>query len=284
MGAKITRQELIDDILRVYMELGKAPLTTQYEYLGHFSISRVRSEFGSWRNALVSCNINPTSDNRKINSDSDLINEIDRLTILLGRNPSYTDIKENGTISTDTFVRRLGKSNFKNPKDILNTLDKNWNVNNISQEHGYTISGFTSGEGCFILRNNGNLSFRIGLRIDDIDILKFIRNIMNLPVEIYTHSNSTRRQQGQKAGDEARLVISNRWIVKERVIPFFDKFSLIGRKQLDYEIFKLGVIFMCNRTENGMNRKRLIESEKQYLNELASKLKSLRKEPSCFAE
>ena len=165
MGAKIIRQELIDDILRVYMELGKAPLTTQYEYLGHFSISRVRSEFGSWRNALVSCNINPTSDNRKINSDSDLINEIDRLTILLGRNPSYTDIKENGTISTDTFVRRLGKSNFKNPKDILNTLDKNWNVNNISQEHGYTISGFTSGEGCFILRNNGNLHLELGYEL-----------------------------------------------------------------------------------------------------------------------
>lgn len=282
MGTKIDRQKLIDDIVRVYNELGKAPLVTEYERFGHFSISKARTEFGSWRNTLLSCGINPSSDNRKINSDSDIVNELNRLSELLGRNPSYKDIKENSKISPDTFSRRLGSSNFKNPKDVLDLLDKNWDVNSIPNEHGYFISGFTTGEGCFTISNTGSTSFRIGLRIDDIEILEFIRNTMNLPVEIYVYSNSTRRSQGQKAGDEARLVINNRWIIKERVIPFFDKFNLIGRKLLDYEIFKSGILFLCNRTDNGMNRKRFTESEKQYLNELVNKLKSIRKEESCF--
>jgi len=281
MPPLISGKSLLDDLKRVARTLGRTPLTTEYERIGKYSTITVRKNFGSWREALEQAGLKPGQANRRLWSDSEVEKELARLTQFLGHAPSYTEIKRYGRISPDTFARRLGRSHFVDPRQP--PLSHDWKLENVSVQDGAWISGLATGEGSFSVNNTGSVSFRIGLRADDVGILEFIREVMDFPQAIVKFSNAKRRAHGEKVGDEARLSISNRWVIRLRVIPFFDRFPLRGRKAMDFEIFKEAVNMLCLRDENGHFRQHFSEQEKTRLNELTNALKSLRVDPSVHA-
>jgi hypothetical protein len=104
-----SNQQIIDDIVYVACLLSVSTVTSgQYTVNGKYNRNTVLKRFGSWDNALKSAGLSETGFDKKI-SDFDLLYEIERLWIKLGRQPTCTDIKNGFSIySLNTFSRRFG--------------------------------------------------------------------------------------------------------------------------------------------------------------------------------
>lgn len=123
------------------------------------------------------------------------------------------------------------------------------------------IVGFTDGEGCFAILitkhktkrigRDANLCFEIELRADDKPVLELIQKrldcgrIVELNYERY----------GWKP--HVKFVVRKQSDILYKVIPFFKKFPLKGKKGKDFELFcKAAEIFKKkdHLTEEGINR------------------------------
>ena len=273
MPAKVQIKDIVQDMQRVYQEIQRVPTTTDYDLHGQYTSVTVRKNFHSWNNALFQCGINPIQPEHKW-TDQELQNELERVTKITGHVPSWTDLKKHSKISVDTLNRRIGFSYRKTPDISL------FDISRVNPEHGAMVAGLVTGEGSFTIRNEGSLTFSVGLRADDQCVLEFIRDTMQLPVKIHFFKNTKRREAGQQVGDEARLHIANKIVLKNYVIPFFDRFSLLGRKALDYAIFKEATLFLCQRDENGRFHSRHSQAEKEQINKFHTALQALRFDPS----
>lgn len=274
----ITPQQIIDDLKKVASNLGRTPLTNEYTRFGIFTPPTVLKRFGSWADALKAAGLEPTELHRRYWTDIELDSEIERLENELGHKPSWREIRAHSKISEYTFMRRKGRTGFNDP---WNVELPEWDVDKIPIEDGFWISGFVVGEGCFIAQIS-RTTFSITQRSDTIDLLEFSHKTLGLPGNIHTATNDRRRAMGQKVGDEARLSVSNRWILKLRIIPFFDRFPLRGRKQAEYQVFKQAVEFLCERDKrDGRKQKYFTDEERKFLTELADTIKALRYDPTA---
>ena len=104
-----SNQQLLDDIVRVAGQLSLHTVTTgQYKEYGKFDRNTITKRFGSWDRALNEAGLSETGFSKEI-LDSDLLLEIQRLWITLGRQPTTTDVKKNlSKYSLNTFTRRFG--------------------------------------------------------------------------------------------------------------------------------------------------------------------------------
>jgi hypothetical protein len=94
----------------------------------------------------------------------------------------------------------------------------------------YWLAGFTTGEGCFLIRTTKNtnsitLRFKLTQHIRDAELLQYIEQYLNCGAYY-------------PSGDIGDFVVSNFLDIKEKIIPFFDKYSILGTKHLDYLDFK----------------------------------------------
>lgn len=99
----------LEDLKRVAQNNSKNTVTTgDYKNLGRFDRTTVLRRFGSWGNALKKAGLEPTGFEKDI-SNEDLLIEIERLWVKIGRQPTTTDIKNGLSIySLNTFSRRFG--------------------------------------------------------------------------------------------------------------------------------------------------------------------------------
>lgn len=106
---KISDTDLLDNVKYVAEYLSKNSITTsEYKEYGLYSISIILDRFGSWENTLKKANLEETGFIKKIDT-YDLLKEIERLWILLGRQPTTTDLKNgNSKYSLNSFTRRFG--------------------------------------------------------------------------------------------------------------------------------------------------------------------------------
>lgn len=107
----IETEELISDLQRVSSILRKKTFTSsEYAEYGLFSKSSMFKRFGTWNDALLTANLIPfeVPAGKRIN-EYDILNEIERIWILLGRQPTSTDIKNGiSKYSLHVFERRFG--------------------------------------------------------------------------------------------------------------------------------------------------------------------------------
>lgn len=107
----ITTQELIDDMKRVSALLDKTTFSShEYDLNGQYSSATFFIRFKSWNNALESAGLVPfeVPSGKRI-SEYDVLEEIERIWILLGRQPTTTDIKNGiSKYSLHIFERRFG--------------------------------------------------------------------------------------------------------------------------------------------------------------------------------
>jgi hypothetical protein len=105
--------------------------------------------------------------------------------------------------------------------------------------NGDYIAGFVDGEGCFFLTYRKDkmkyfywkAGFSIMLRNDDTEILEYIKKYFNCG-----NISHTRNLSRYQISDNNELV--------EIIIPFFNKFSLIGKKRNDFELWKEAVLII----------------------------------------
>ena len=106
---QISNDEYIADVRRVAELLKKDTVTnTEYREHGKYSASKLSKRFGSWKDVLDSSGLRPTGYNVSI-SDSELLEEIERIWIVLGRQPTTNDIKNGiSRYGLTTYLRHFG--------------------------------------------------------------------------------------------------------------------------------------------------------------------------------
>lgn len=101
-------EDVINDLKRVANILGVKTLTAkEYNVYGEYYSTTLLRRYGSW-NAVLKLAGMEVNLNRNF-SDEELFEEIERIWILLGRQPTTTDIKNGISIfSLNSFARRFG--------------------------------------------------------------------------------------------------------------------------------------------------------------------------------
>lgn len=105
---RITDDDLLHDMQLVSEYLNKKSISTkEYTDYGKYKVQTVLTRFNTWSNALDKAGLEQTS--FKIINDIDLFNEIERVWVLKGKQPTATDVK-NGMFkySLNTYCRRFG--------------------------------------------------------------------------------------------------------------------------------------------------------------------------------
>lgn len=134
-------------------------------------------------------------------------------------------------------------------------LDPNW------------LAGFASGEGCFqitLIKTTTNqlgywvqLSFQLTQHTRDIELINNLKEYLDCgQTTVYNDHNFI------------KYVVSNISDIMEKVLPFFDKYSIVGVKYQDYEDFKQVALMMKDKkhlTPEGLN---LIKNIKEGMNKL----------------
>lgn len=105
----ISNEEYIGDIQRVAKQLNKNSITyTEYQQYGKHSAEKIPKRFGSWKQALEASGLNPTGYTISV-TDSELMDEIERMWIMLGRQPTSNDFREGSAkYGLTTYLRHFG--------------------------------------------------------------------------------------------------------------------------------------------------------------------------------
>ena len=105
---KISNQSLLEDMKRVSKALQKDSISTKdYSENGKYKVQTILSRFGSWGEALKHAELQMTG--FKEISDIELFEEIERIWVYKGSQPTTTDIKNGiSKYSLNTYIRRFG--------------------------------------------------------------------------------------------------------------------------------------------------------------------------------
>ncbi len=106
---RISDEALINDVKRVAEELGVETITSsQYAEMGIVSFWTITNRLGAWEEILSKAGLKSTGYKTSI-SDIDLLNEIERIWITLGKQPTTDDMKKGvSKYNLCTFTRRFG--------------------------------------------------------------------------------------------------------------------------------------------------------------------------------
>ena len=106
---EVTEEQLLEDLRNTALQLGVSTLTsTQYDEHGKHGRHIVFKRFKKWESALIKAGLEPSGFHSSVTSQ-ELIEEIERIWIQLGRQPTSTDIK-NGVskFSLNSYARKFG--------------------------------------------------------------------------------------------------------------------------------------------------------------------------------
>lgn len=105
---KIPDEILIEDMKKVAIMLNKDSISTRnYSNNGTYKVQTILLRFGSWNEALKIAKLKPTV--YKEISDIDLFEEIEKMWVNKGSQPTTTDVKNGmSKYSLNTYLRRFG--------------------------------------------------------------------------------------------------------------------------------------------------------------------------------
>ena len=107
----ISDDEYIADVQRVATMLNSDTVGyDDYNKYGTFSAGHIFKRLSSWEDFLIKAGLKPTGFTKRKLSNEELFAEIERIWILLGRQPTSTDIIKHGVskYSIDAFKKRFG--------------------------------------------------------------------------------------------------------------------------------------------------------------------------------
>lgn len=141
------------------------------------------------------------------------------------------------------------------------------------------ISGFVVGEGCFYVESGEDPKYKLGYRVraafcielreDDQKILEAIQKALGCG-NIY-HLDFGRYQNYSRKGwrPHVKYRVSNQADLIQKVIPFFKRYPLFGKKLKSFEVFEEIVGKIRNKehlTPDGLEEIKLLVSELKSLN------------------
>ena len=137
--SQITNDDLINDIISISKKNKTNTVTTaEYKKFGKFSIKVILKRFNKWDNFLKKANLKSTGYKRNT-TDNELLLEIERIWVLLGRQPTSTDINKGiSKYSLPTFSNRFG-SWRKALEKFIEFINGDDSIINLNNEEKYTI-------------------------------------------------------------------------------------------------------------------------------------------------
>lgn len=105
---RITDDDLLIDMILVSKGLNSKTISTKdYSEHGKYKVQTILSRFSKWSEALIKANLEQTG--FKLISDIDLFDEIEKMWIQKGAQPTTTDLKNGlSEYSLNTYTRRFG--------------------------------------------------------------------------------------------------------------------------------------------------------------------------------
>ena len=118
------------------------------------------------------------------------------------------------------------------------------------------VAGFASGEGCLMVRVRNSSTSSTGYKVELIfQITQHIRDdVLIMSLVDYFGCGNYRERKGGLAGDYLVYKVSD---ITNKIIPFFDKYLILGVKSLEYNDFKLVSNMVKNKehlTKKGMDQ------------------------------
>ena len=107
----ISDQTYFEDLLNVAKKTNKKTVSYEdYKKHGKFSAEHIIHRFKKWNIALIKAGLEGTGFSKDKITEQQCFDEIERIWILLGRQPTSTDLKKSNICkySLDTFTRRFG--------------------------------------------------------------------------------------------------------------------------------------------------------------------------------
>jgi len=114
------------------------------------------------------------------------------------------------------------------------------------------LAGFTSGDGSLSVSTKKNKAYKTGKQLQltysinlnqrDTELIKGIRAFL-------LGNQETKYIYKDVSRNKIQLAFNNLTIINEKLIPFFDKFPLIGAKANDYLFFK-EIFFLMQNNEH----------------------------------
>ena len=119
------------------------------------------------------------------------------------------------------------------------------------------VSGFTSGDGSFNIKLGKNattvlgqrvrLRFGIGLHKRELEVIKGIALYLNLLNPINFTKSEEKYKNIYTSSKVVQLQITNSSAINNIIIPFFEKYPILGTRALDFEDFKKISIIVKNK-------------------------------------
>lgn len=104
----LSDNELIDDLIRVYSLIAPKPMTgLYYSQMGKHGLNTIIRRLGGWDSALAKANIPVRWSNKKIPDDA-LFEEIERVWVNNGKQPTYMQMREQSKYSVGVYEKRFG--------------------------------------------------------------------------------------------------------------------------------------------------------------------------------
>lgn len=110
------------------------------------------------------------------------------------------------------------------------------------------ISGFVVGEGCFYVEYGKDLKYKLGLRVrpsfiievvaDDEPILNAIKDIIGCGTVYHLDFGRYEKYRQKNWKKHVRYKVSNITDIATRLVPFFEKHPLFGKKAQAFDLFK----------------------------------------------
>jgi hypothetical protein len=157
----------------------------------------------------------------------------------------------------------------KRSQQIHSTMFSYMNVgrekpNSLSDDY---VVGLTDGEGCFYVEirpvtithgTRVEMHFYIKMREDELPLLRKVQEFFNCGGVYYQKEYRINQRNCYRFG------VTSRKDLYEKIIPFFDKYSLQSQKLKNYLLFRQIALMVKNNehnTEEGLEKIRLLKSQ-----------------------
>lgn len=142
------------------------------------------------------------------------------------------------------------------------------------------ISGFVVGEGCFYVEYGKDPKYKLGLRVrpsfvievvvDDEPVLNAIKQIIGCGTVYQLDFGRYQKYQDKNWKKHVRYKVSNITDIATKLIPFFEKHPLFGKKEQAYHLFKLIV-------QKILDKRHLNEDGLKEISQIVDQLHSINK-------
>lgn len=213
-------------------------------------------------------------------TETDLLTELQRVTDILGRPPSYDEMKRLGHISPKPYQTRYGT--WENAKRFVGWIPawETFSPHDVSIADGAWLAGFIDGEGCLRLqsiRHTYSPMFCLSLRADDLPALQEIERIIGTTVQYHIDNRQACIRKGMTGANPAyKIAVRDVPTLAYQLLPLLERFPLRTRKAEQVPPFTEAVHMFLNRWATRGTHSRWTKAERSRLAELDTILRNLK--------